>query len=178
MAALSLPIGSRGAYWAHRQQSSPCCRREQLRTRIFGVSELSPATSFARRADAAKVRTAAREQLAERTAAPNGRPTAWRSAIVRVERVVSCVQRDGAAGGDVVVDLELWQARRRLPVAPAVPSWGRQLPVHVTALRHSSFCITCASTPPSPSRVHPFLCPHSRPAFVPFVRTRSRNLTC
>jgi hypothetical protein len=89
---------------------------------MFGFSELSPATSFALTAETAKVRTATREQLAERTAAPNGRATVWRSAIVKVERVVGCVQRVRAAGGDVVVDLELWQARQRLAMAPAPPS--------------------------------------------------------
>lgn len=49
---------------------------------MFGVSLLSPAISFARNAVAAKVRTAAREQLIERAAAPNGRATASRRAIV------------------------------------------------------------------------------------------------
>lgn len=52
------------------------------RTRMFGVSLLSPAISFARNAVAAKVRTAAREQLVERATAPNGRATASRIAIV------------------------------------------------------------------------------------------------
>lgn len=49
---------------------------------MFGVSEFCPATSFARSAVEAKVRIAAREQLAERAAAPNGRATANRIAIV------------------------------------------------------------------------------------------------
>ena len=55
---------------------------ERVRTRMFGVSEPGPATSFGRRAVEAKVRTAEREQLDARTAAPNGRPTASRIAIL------------------------------------------------------------------------------------------------
>jgi hypothetical protein len=53
------------------------------RTRMFGVSWAGPATSFARSAVAAKVRTAL-PQVDARTAAPNGRPTASRIAIVCV----------------------------------------------------------------------------------------------
>jgi hypothetical protein len=50
---------------------------------MFGVSGFSETTSFARRADAAKVRTATDpEELDERMAALNGRPTASRRAIV------------------------------------------------------------------------------------------------
>jgi hypothetical protein len=51
------------------------------RTRMLGVSLLSPATSFARSAVEAKERTA-REQPAERATAPNGRATASRITIV------------------------------------------------------------------------------------------------
>jgi hypothetical protein len=57
---------------------------------MFGVSLLSPATSFARSAVEAKVRAAARVQLVERATAPNGRATASRIAIVGVERVKDC----------------------------------------------------------------------------------------
>lgn len=49
---------------------------------MFGVSLLSPATSFARSAVEANVRIAARWQLVERTTAPNGRATDSRIAIV------------------------------------------------------------------------------------------------
>jgi hypothetical protein len=59
-----------------------------LRTRMFGVSVAGPATSFARSAVEAKARTALPEQLDARTAAPNGRPTASRIAIVCVYVVV------------------------------------------------------------------------------------------
>lgn len=62
---------------------------------MLGVSELWPATSLARSAVAAKVRTAGREQLDARAAAPNGRATARRRAIVCVRMVVSL---RGAAG--------------------------------------------------------------------------------
>jgi hypothetical protein len=55
-----------------------------LPTRMLGVSLLSPATSLARSAVEAKVRTAAREQLVERATAPNGRATASRMTIVFV----------------------------------------------------------------------------------------------
>jgi hypothetical protein len=55
---------------------------------MFGVSLLSPATSLARSAVEAKVRTTAREQLVARAAAPNGRATASRITIVGVESVV------------------------------------------------------------------------------------------
>jgi hypothetical protein len=77
-----------------------------LRTRMFGVSLLSPATSFARSAVEAKVRTAAREQPVERATAPNGRATASRIAIVCVVKVVDCaVQQVRATRGDDVVDV-------------------------------------------------------------------------
>lgn len=69
-------------------------------TRRLGTSGLSPATSFARRADTAKERTAVREQLAERTAVPNGRATAWRNAIVGGDMVVgAAMQLVGAIDG-------------------------------------------------------------------------------
>ena len=68
------------------------------RTLMFGVSDSGPATSFARRADEAKVRTAWREQVDARAAAPNGRPTASRIAIVCSEGVVRL--RDVAGKGD------------------------------------------------------------------------------
>lgn len=61
---------------------------QQLHTRRLAASGLSATTSFTRRAVAVKVRTAGREQPAERTAWPNGRPTAWRRAIMYVLRVV------------------------------------------------------------------------------------------
>jgi hypothetical protein len=57
------------------------------RTRMLGVSLLSPATSFARSAVEAKERTA-REQPAERATAPNGRATASRITIVGGGRMV------------------------------------------------------------------------------------------
>lgn len=62
---------------------------------MFGVPELCPATSFARTVVEAKVRTATRE-LEARAAAPNGRPTASRMAIVCES---SGVRLRGAAGG-------------------------------------------------------------------------------
>jgi hypothetical protein len=49
---------------------------------MFGVPGSSAATCFARSAVEVKVRMAARKHVAERTAAPNGRPTASREAIV------------------------------------------------------------------------------------------------
>lgn len=55
---------------------------QPVHTRMFGVSEAGPATSLGRSAVEAKVRTALREQLEARTAAPNGRPTASRIAMV------------------------------------------------------------------------------------------------
>jgi hypothetical protein len=69
-----------------------------LRTRMFGVSVYGPATSFARSAVEAKVRTALPETLEARAAAPNGRPMANRIAIVCVQRVVRLL--GAAAKGD------------------------------------------------------------------------------
>jgi hypothetical protein len=66
---------------------------------MFGVSEAGPATSLARRAVEAKVRTTFREQLLDaRTAAPNGRPTASHIAMVCDCKVVRL--RDVAGKGD------------------------------------------------------------------------------
>lgn len=64
---------------------------------MFGVSVYGPATSFARSAVVAKVRTALPEVLDARAAAPNGRPIASRIAMVCVQRVVRLL---GAAGND------------------------------------------------------------------------------
>lgn len=66
---------------------------------MLGVSEVVPATSLARRAVEAKVRTALREQLVARTAAPNGRPTASRIAMICEEGGVR--RRDAAEKGDL-----------------------------------------------------------------------------
>jgi hypothetical protein len=89
MAALSWEaIGSRGACWSPCQHLRQTLQYRRLHTRRFAASGLSAATSFARRAVAAKDRTAGRAQLTERTAWPNGRPTAWRRAIVYVFRMV------------------------------------------------------------------------------------------
>jgi hypothetical protein len=82
MAALSFPWASRGAYCASGQSHSLDRAPVVLPTRILGVSLLSPATSFARSAVEAKVRTAPREQLVERATAPNGRATASRMTMV------------------------------------------------------------------------------------------------
>jgi hypothetical protein len=70
---------------------------------MLGVSLLSPATSFARKAVEAKVRIAAREQAEDRVTAPNGRATASRIAIVGVDRVVRLRSAGGWGGRPVVM---------------------------------------------------------------------------
>lgn len=100
--ALSLvPCGSRGANWVQCQQFDASSNWQWLHTRR--CSEASLATSFALSAVDAKVRTASRGLLAERTAWPNGRPTAWRRAIMCVSRVLGL--RAAVCGA--------WQWRRR-----------------------------------------------------------------
>jgi hypothetical protein len=82
IAALSFPWASRGAYCSHGQMIQNRRTSVLERTRMFGVSLLSPATCFARRAVEANVRATARVPLVERATAPNGRATASRIAIV------------------------------------------------------------------------------------------------
>lgn len=97
MARLSVTDSSRGANYVHIRNHITAIACD-VRTLMFGVSDSGPATSFARRAVEAKVRTAWREEPEARTAAPNGRPTASRIAILCGERVVRL--RDVAGEGD------------------------------------------------------------------------------
>lgn len=87
--ALSLPCESRGAYCLTHQYEHQRQKHQGQQTLMFGVLASSAATSFARSAVVAKVRAATTPaQLAERTAALNGRATASRRAITFVESVV------------------------------------------------------------------------------------------
>lgn len=74
---------------------------------MFGVSELEPATSFALSDVAAKVRTAAREQLEAWTTAPNGRPAASLRAIAYgLERLgLDGSVRRGKSRDECIVDV-------------------------------------------------------------------------
>lgn len=128
---------------------------------MLGVSELSPATSFTRSAVAAKVRTADRGQAAERTAAPNGRQTAWRRAIVGWAVRDSCGaaaggRRRGGGGGGVVKPL-LFPSFTPSNCSSAAGGWHLQ--IHVTTLRPLHQLCNPRPLPHPPRPVHPFLFP-------------------
>lgn len=89
---------------------------------MFGVLGSSATTSFARSAEAVKVRAATEPvQLAERTAVPNGRPTASRRAIAIGEGVVEVqvVGRRAVMSSSPVVVARCEPQARVPPAQPA-----------------------------------------------------------